>query len=192
MHECRRESAHRWGVLRASLLAIVLAAPSAHALELQGGLGATAYGSSWRGDFGGGGLMTLGVRFARVVALDFVGWESYATVDKRINTGITFGVTGYLPLAKANPLARLFVIHQHEEALVSVEKSPLGVALGIGAGIRHRVGAGLSLGAQIPIATKDKVVWSITPRATAIYLPDVLGPKAYIGVDANFAFDLTL
>ena len=191
MSECGRIATHRWGV-RALILAVLLAAPSAHAIELTGGLGATAYGSSWRSDFGGGGLMTLGVRFARVVSLDFVGWESLATVDKRVNTGLTFGVTGYLPLSKASPLARLFVIHQHEEGMVSVENSPLGVALGIGAGIRHRVGAGLSLGAEIPVATKDKLVWSVTPRATAIYLPDVLGPKAYIGLDANFSFDLTL
>lgn len=178
-------------ILVATLLPM-LSAGAARAVELQGGLGLTAYGSSWRGDVGGGGMLHLGVRFSRVIALDFLGWESLARVDRRVNTGLTFGVVGYLPREGTRPFARLFAIHQHEEGLVSVEASPATVALGIGAGIRHRVGVGLSLGAAVPVTNGERSVWSVTPRATAIFLPDPLGPKLYFGVESTFGFDMVL
>lgn len=174
------------------LLATTLTA-SAGAVELQGALGVNAYGSTWSGDFGGGTLLHLGVRFANVVALDFQGSESLARVDKRVNTGITFGVAGYLPRAGVRPYARVFAIHQHEEGLVSVEASPWTTALGIGAGIRHRVGAGLALGAAIPVGKNDdKLSWVFTPRLTTTWLPDPLGPKWYFGAEAAFGFDRVL
>lgn len=178
--------------ISSALLVATLTAP-AGAVELQGALGVNAYGSTWSGDFGGGTLLQLGVRFANVVALDFQGSESLARVDTRVNTGVTFGVAGYLPRAGVRPYARVFGIHQHEEGLVSVEASPWTTALGIGAGIRHRVGAGLALGAAIPVARKDdKFTWVLTPRLTATWLPDPLGPRWYFGAEAAFGFDMVL
>lgn len=175
-----------------SALLVTTLSASGSAAELQGALGVNAYGSTWRGDFGGGTLLHLGVRFAQVVALDFQGAESLARVDKRVNTGVTFGVAGYLPRPGTRPYARLFAIHQHEEGLVSVEASPWTTALGIGAGIRHRVGAGLALGAAIPVAKDDKLTWVFAPRVTATWLPDPLGPKWYFGAEAAFGFDRVL
>ena len=164
----------------------------AHTTELQGGLGVASFVSTWRGDYGGGGTLQLGARYAGVFGVDVMGWEALATVDRRLDTGLTLGITGYLPLEKVHPLARLFVIHQHEEALVSVENAPFGVALGIGAGIRHRVGGGLSLGAEFPLQTRDRTTWCLTTRATAIALAGILGPSAYFGIDAALGFDLVI
>jgi len=158
--------------------------------------GATSYASTWRGDFGGGGTLRAGVRFEHVVAIDFQTWESYATVNKRDNTGLSLGVTGYLPLRSARPYARLFAMHQHEEALVSVENAPMGTVFGIGNGIRHRAGGGLSLGAEIPFAatgSEKRLGWILVADATAQYFPDdALGPHTYVMINFGVGFDYLL
>lgn len=169
----------------------------AHAtpVELQTAVGTNTFASTWRNDFGMGGQLRLGVRFAHVFAIDFVGWEAFAGIDRRLNTGLSFGIAGYLPLRVVHPYARLFALHQHEESLVSVESAPAGVVLGIGAGIRHRAGAGLSLGAEIPFkrTANDKMTWVFLANATGIWFPDdSLGPGGYLGVDLGVGFDFLL
>lgn len=183
----------------AALVACSLAlavAPDAHGdVEVVAAGGSTAYASSWRGDWGGGGTLRAGVRFAHVVAVDFQAWESFATVNERINTGLSIGVTGYLPLRAVHPYARLFAMHQHEEGLVSVENTPAGTLFGIGPGIRHRAAGGLSLGAEIPFATTGdkRGTWLFFAGATGTYFPDdTLGPHTYVGLDLGLGFDFLL
>lgn len=94
-----------------------------------------------------------------------------------------------------HPYARLFALHQHEEGIVSVENTPLGFVFGIGAGIRHRAGGGLALGAEIPIkrAADDRLTWMIFADTMLIYFPDAaIGPHAYVGLEGGVAFDWLL
>ena len=163
-------------------------------VELELAAGATTFASTWRGDFGGGGTLRLGSSFAHVFAIDFQAWEQLASVDRRLDTGLSFGVTGYVPLRVVHPYARLFVLHQHEESLVSVENAPAGVVLGIGSGIRHRAGGGLSLGAEIPFRrdTSGKLTWVMLANATGTWFPDLLGPHLYVGVDVGVGLDFLL
>src|SRR5262245_9157117 len=161
-------------VLVASML---LADRKAQAGEAQLDGAATARASTWRGDFGGGGQLRLGYRFARVVAIDFVGWEEYASVDRRALTGLTAGVSGFIPLDKVRPSLRLYFIHQHEEGLVSVEETPGGTVLGIGPGIRHRAGGGVSAGVEVPFIRKKSVEYLVVGGLSATWFPDdTLGP----------------
>lgn len=149
-------------------------------------------GSSWDGDFAGGGLLRLGYRFARVVSLDFVGWEQLAVVDQRMNTGLTFGVTGFIPLKRVRPSLRIFAIHQHEEGTVSVSQTPGGFVFGIGSGIRHRAGGGLTLGAEIPFLKKNQLEWVLLAELQGIWFPDPLGPTFYYGGNIGIGFNYSL
>lgn len=172
----------------------LFATPARADVEVGAAAGTTSYASTWRGDYGGGGTLRAGVRFAHVVALDFQAWESIATVNKRDNTGLSLGVTGYLPLRAVHPYARLFAMHQHEEGLVSVENAPAGTLFGIGAGIRHRAGGGLSLGAEIPIGKREeRLAWALIADVTAMYFPDdTLGPHSYVGINFGVGLDYLL
>ncbi len=187
----------RSGFVRvASFIALTVLARQARAVpvELELAAGATTFASTWRGDFGAGGTLRLGSRFAHVFAIDFQGWEELAGIDRRLNTGLSFGVTGYVPLRVVHPYARLFILHQHEEGLVSVENAPAGVVLGIGSGIRHRAGGGLSLGTEIPFRrdSSGKVTWLMLANATGTWFPDVLGPHFYVGLDLGVGLDFLL
>ena len=179
-------------------LGTLLASPRARA-EVELGLvgGASTYASTWRGDYGAGGTLRGAVRFAHVVAGDFQAWESYATVNHRANTGLSLGITGYLPLSRVHPYGRIFAIHQHEEGLVSVANAPAGTLLGVGAGIRHRAGGGLSLGAEVPLPPttrgEQRFKWNLIAEAMGVYFPDpTLGPGGYIGIDLGIGFDYSL
>jgi len=178
------------------VLALALAAPAARAdVEAVFAGGTTTYASSWRGDYGAGGTLRAGLRFSRVFSVDFQVWESLATVNERLNTGLSLGITGVVPLRLVHPYARLFAMHQHEEGLVSVEYAPAGTLFGIGAGIRHRAAGGLSLGAEVPIPTRGD--GRLTPvffaEVTSSYFPDdTLGPHTYVGLDLGFGLDFLL
>ena len=173
---------------------LLLISTLAHAGEIQLDAGTTLLGSSWQGDFSGGGLLRVGYRFKRVIALDFVGWEQLAAVNDRMDTGLTFGVTGFIPLKSVRPSLRVFAIHQHEEGVVSVAQTPGGFIFGIGSGIRHRAGGGLTLGAEIPLhKTKaGDLEWVITAEAETIWFPDPLGPTFYWGGNLSIGFNYIL
>lgn len=170
---------------------LLIAFPS-RAGEIQVDAGTSMLGSSWQGDFAVGGLLRLGYRFAHVVAIDFVGWEQYATVDTRMDTGLTFGVTGFIPLKRVRPSLRLFAIHQHEEAMVSVASTPGGLVFGIGPGIRHRAGGGLTLGAEIPFLKRGDLEWVVVADLEGIWFPDPLGPNYYFGANVGIGFNFNL
>lgn len=183
-------------LVAASFFAIGLSlAPPARAGEVSLNLGTSMRKSTWRGDWLGGGQLGAGYRFARVVALDFVVWEELATIDKRLNTGITFGVTGTVPFPKGpRPTLRLYFIHQHEEGWVSVVERPFGTIAGIGPGIRHRAGLGTRLGLEIPLAEKKKYLeWVLLPGVDATWFPDAsLGPALYVGATIGIGFNYSL
>ncbi len=167
----------------------VLAAP----VELTLAAGPSVYATSWRGDYGAGGSLRIGYRIARVISIDFQGWESYATVNRRLNTGLSFGVAGYLPLKSVRPFVRLFALHQHEESLVSVENAPAGVLFGVGSGIRHRAGGGFTLGVEVPqkrLGPKTEPAFVVNTNAT--WFPDELGPHWYFGLDLGVSLGVFL
>jgi hypothetical protein len=168
-------------------------ASRAASTEIQLGLGPTAYASTWRGDYGAGGTLRLGMRFAHVVGFDFQAWESMASVDTRLNTGLSLGVRGTLPLRAVHPYVRAFLIHQHEEGLVSAQHNPVGILAGIGSGIRHRAGAGGSLGVEIPARQINKrTTITFFTQVNATWLGNDLGPALYLGLDLGVGMDFLL
>jgi hypothetical protein len=180
---------------------VLVGSTPARAGEIQVDAGTTMLGSSWQGDFAAGGLVRLGYRFARIVAIDFVGWEQMATVNDRLDTGLTFGVTGFVPLKRVRPSLRVFAIHQHEEGAVSVAQTPGGFLFGIGSGIRHRAGGGLTLGAEIPLqcARPGELEWVIFVELQSIWFPpgapagpSGLGPEFYYGGNLGIGFNYSL
>lgn len=176
----------------AALSALFVSA-NATAGELEADLGYSFRKSTWRGDWTTGGQLGLGYRFARIVSVDFAGWEELAHVDDRLNTGLTFGVTGALPLEKIRPTLRAYFIHQHEEGLVSVADHPFGTVAGIGAGIRHRAGVGGKLGLEIPFSKRGKTEWVATVGLDTTWFPDsTLGPSLYFGVTGGIGIRYSL
>ena len=170
----------------------LLLARSADAGEAQFDLGSNLGKSTWNSDWMVGGQLRLGYRFAHILAVDAVVWEQYATVDERMNTGLTLGLAGFIPWQRVRPFARLFFIHQHEEGLVAVEEEPGGVLLGIGAGIRHRAGLGGTLGLEIPFKKTQTVEYLAFAGGTVTGFPDAtLGPAVYVsiagGLGLNYA-----
>lgn len=164
--------------LAAAIAALAADAP-AHAGELQLDGGFQAKASTWREDYGAGTTLRFGYRFYRIAAIDAVIWESLMGIDTRLDTGLTLGVTGAIPLEGVRPTLRAFVIHQHEESLVSAENAPAGTLFGIGAGIRHRAGGGGTLGLEIPFVKRDDIEGVIRPTATFIVFgEDEIGPQA--------------
>lgn len=184
--------------LGAAVSGVLLAiAPRASASDVQlvGAAGLTGYASTWRGDFGGGGTLRAGVRFAHWIQPDVQVWESFATVNERLNTGLSLGVSALMQLGAVRPYLRLYAIHQHEEGLVSVEYAPAGFLFGIGAGIRHRAGGGLELGFELPMveSRSGRTTGALFAEVNSSYFPDdTLGPSAYVGLDAGIALDYLL
>lgn len=174
-------------------LAGVLAPPPATAGELQLDAALNVKGSTWRGDFGAGPQLRLGYRFAEVFAVDTVIWEELSSVDFRLNTGLTLGVTGFLKFQGVRTSLRAYFIHQHEEAMVSVASNPFGALFGIGAGIRHRAGAGGALGLEIPFQRDEDFEFVIVTNFNVTVFPEaVLGPRAYFGVAGGVGFNYAL
>jgi hypothetical protein len=178
----------------AAALAVLLASSTASAGELQVDAGVAVRKSTWRGDWTGGPQLGGGFRFARLVALDFVVWEELATVDNRLNTGLTLGVTGTIPKPGWRPTLRLYFIHQHEEGLVSVYDHPFGTVAGIGAGIRHRAGLGARLGLEIPFSKKKHIEWVALTGLDATWLltDNELGPRVYVGAMGGVGLNYSL
>jgi hypothetical protein len=183
------------GVISGALLFAL--APSAFAsdVELVGGGGLTGYASTWRGDYGAGGTLRAGVRFAHWIQPDVQVWESFATVNERMNTGLSLGITAFVPLEFPRLYARLYAMHQHEEGLVSVEYEPAGYLFGIGAGIRHRAAGGLELGVELPlrVSASGRTTTAFFAEVNGSYFPNnALGPSGYVGLDVGVALEYLL
>ncbi len=176
-----------------ALAAVLLGSRVAAAGELSGDMSVDGFASTWRGDLGAGGRLRLGYRFAHIVSVDAGGWEHYATVNKRLNTGLTLGVSAYLPLTTVRPMLRLYFVHQHEESLVSVADHPLGTLAGLGAGIRHRAGLGSDVGVEVPILATPWGDYHVTAATSFTWIPDTaLGPALYYGVNLGFGLNYSL
>jgi hypothetical protein len=171
---------------------LLLSSSEARAGEIQIDAGTALLGTSWQGDFAGGGFLRLGYRFKRIISLDIVTWEQLGVVDQRLDTGLTIGVTGFIPLKRVRPSLRIFAIHQHEEGTVSVAQTPGGVLFGLGSGIRHRAGGGLTLGAEIPFWKKNDLEWVFVAELEGIWLPDPLGPTFYYGGNLGVGFNFSI
>lgn len=195
----RAPSVARSPAARRALAALAIASlgswgSRADALELGGDVAPSAGASTWRGDGVVGGQLRLAARLVELVAVDFVGWEMFGSVDRRANTGLSLGVTGFLPLRRVRPFARVFALHQHEEGIVSVEDHPAGTLFGIGAGIRHRAGGGATLGVEVPMGSGRGRSWHLGGGVTTAWFPDAaLGPSAYVfgffGVGGNLRLE---
>lgn len=176
-------------VVRTAAFVVLASASVARAGELQVEVAPTFKKSTWRGDAGGGAQLRLGYRFAKAITLDAALWEELHSVDLRAQTGLTLGVTGTLPLDVLRPLLRVYFIHQHEQAWVSLKREPWTAVLGIGAGIRHRAGFGFSAGVEWPFLRAKRWEFFVAPAATVTIFPDVsLGPLAYFGAALAFGF----
>ena len=148
---------------------------------LQAGVGPTGLASTWRGDGGAGGSARLGLLLFGLFAPDAIGRLTYATVDDRMLTHLSFGVTGYVPLRRLRPYARAAFVHQHEESRAAIEDAPGNAALGVGPGIRHRAGFAGALGAEAPIAQQGRSTFTFGGDVTATHFPDPRGPATYVG-----------
>lgn len=179
--------------LAVAVLAVEPRNASAARPEIQIGAGPSVHATTWRGDFGAGGTLKLGMRFARVIGFDFQGWESLSSVDTRLNTGLSLGVRGTLPLPTVRPFARLFAIHQHEEGWASARANPIGVLAGIGAGIRHRAGLGVAAGVEIPVQKiGSRTTLNLFTQGNATWLANELGPTWTFGLDFGVGMDFLL
>lgn len=183
----------------AALIAIALMVARPHAAwaqestALSVAIGARAELSSWRGDWGAGEALRLGLRFGPRWGADVQVAETYFAVDQRINSGLSLGAVAYWPATGFTPYARAFGIHQHEQPWVSVLQNPVGVVAGVGAGIRHRAGAGLSLGAEFPMqAAPGKPKPKCYAHATGTWLSNHLGPNVYVGLELGVGMDVGL
>ena len=131
----------------------------------------------------------LGFRPHPNVSFNTVGRLSYATVDERLVTHISIGVTGYLPFRSVEPYLRIAAIHQHEESVAVVADVPFKAILGIGEAIRHRAGLGTSLGANFGFEGKR---WSMGPELEArIFFERSLGPELFVAMSLWGRYDFT-
>lgn len=178
-------------LLTASLL--LTASGSAEAGEFQLDAALNVKASTWRGDFGAGPQLRFGYRFGEIFAIDAAVWEEILGVDARLNTGLTLGVSGFLRFDSFRSSLRLFFIHQHEEALVSVADNPFGALFGIGSGIRHRAGGGGALGLEIPFDKGESFELVFVSNFNfTVFAEDVLGPRAYFGITGGVGFNYSL
>ena len=181
------------GLLLVPLLASVApseAAAKPVAVDVEGALGPGASASTWRGDAAVQTSLFLGLRFGDLISIDALTRLGYATVDDRMLTYLSFGVTMFGRVWKLRPYARLALVHQHEEPRSAIKDDPGGAVLGVGNGIRHRGGFGGSLGLQIPIAQVRSTELFTGGDVTSTYFPDSRGPAFYWGaglwLGANF------
>ncbi len=168
----------------AGLCLLFVVAVYAHpvcAAELRASGSASAVGSSWRGDVVGYGGVEVGARFLGFVGPYAGGALGIGTVDDRMLTAISVGAQLWGPWQPVRPYLRVGAVHQHEESL-SVVAGDIGSAvLGIGEGIRHRGGAELGLGAELPIERFGDTQFLVGAKCTARIFPDELGPQFYAG-----------
>jgi hypothetical protein len=161
--------------------------------EVLAATGGGMLASTWRGDVAPYAPFWLGYRYKRLVALDLLTRLGYATVDQRMLTYISLGATLFGRLGRAQPYARLALVHQHEESRAAIDDDPHGALFGVGNGIRHRGGYGASTGFLYPFQRAGKLgEWYVGADAWTTYFPDNRGPSVYAGGSAwlGFAFRL--
>jgi hypothetical protein len=155
--------------------------------------GAGVAGTSWRGDVVGFTNVRIGVRFIDLIA-PYAGVSvGYGSVDQRMLTMISLGAQVWAP--EDWPLrlyGRVAAVHQHEES-ISVIAGDFGNALfGVGDGIRHRPGAEVGGGVDVPIFEKRAIEIYGLLDASARIFPDEMGPQVYGGGGFNLGMNYEL
>lgn len=163
------------------LVSFAACARPACAADLRASGNLSAVGSSWRGDVVGYGGVEIGARFLGFVGPYAGGALGVGTVDDRMLTAISLGLQLWGPWQPVRPYLKVGAVHQHEESL-SVVAGDIGSAvLGIGEGIRHRGGAQLGIGADLPIESFGDTQFLVGVNCAARLFPDELGPQIYAG-----------
>jgi hypothetical protein len=167
-------------------------AAASPAVELQGELGPGAQASTWAGDRSAYSSLRLALRLADLVAIDALGRLGYANVDDRMLTYLSLGATLYGRLGRVRPFVRLALVHQHEEPRSAIEADSTGALFGVGNGIRHRAGAGGTLGADVPVWRHASNEMFVGAEATSTTFFDDRGPRLYLGAGVSFGMSFRL
>ncbi len=183
-------------IVLAITLSLINLTTSSHAraAELELGTGIASAVSTWRGDVVPvGSALRLGIRFGEWIAIDSVDGVSYATVDQRMLTLLTLGVSVYGKASKpVVPFARIAFAHQHEENVDAFGSSPFMSLVGIGDAIRHRAGAAVAAGVSTSRLV-DLRGLSFGVEVNGLIFPESpIGPGVYagLGIWGLYRFDL--
>ncbi|MBX3204162.1 MAG: hypothetical protein KF764_03785 [Labilithrix sp.] len=183
MRRSSRPRAAATSAVAVALAGLFFAPPARAGAEVQVASGPDVQGSSWRGDAAIAQSLKLGVRFKEVIAIDALTRLGYATVDQRVLTYLSLGVSVYGKLAggRLRPFGRLSLVHQHEEPMSAYRHDPFGAIFGVGDGIRHRGGFGGSLGTDFVIARGAATAFLLGVDVNSTWFPDPRGPAVYFG-----------
>lgn len=168
-------------------------APAPPRGELLVGIGVAGGSSGWSGDPVGYGDLKLGLRLFRVITPFVQGRLGYGRVDQRLLTFLSAGLEGGAYIQdRYFPRGFVAFVHQHEESMASVDEEPFGALLGVGPGIRHRVGVQLGLGFDFVVHRAARYDIKVGPEAMASYLTYSSGPNWYVilGVAGSAHFNL--
>lgn len=153
--------------------------------ELLVGIGVAGGSSGWSGDPVGYGDLKLGLRLFRVITPFVQGRLGYGRIDQRMLTFLSAGLEGGAYIQdRYFPRGFVAFVHQHEESMASVDEEPFGALLGVGPGIRHRVGAQFGLGFDFVVHRAARYDIKVGPEAIASYLTYSSGPNWYVMVGA--------
>jgi hypothetical protein len=162
-------------------LALLASAREARAGELQIALGAAGEASSWQGDDAVYSTLQVGWRIKDLVSFDLLSRLGYGDVDDRVLTYFSLGAEIWGRIGKIRPHARLALAHQHEEPMMAIEADPFGALFGVGDGIRHRGGAQIGAGIDVPVGRLFRQPLALAIGASATWFPDDRGPTWYGG-----------
>ena len=157
------------------------AADDPRGLTLQTAIGASGAASSWEGDGAAYGSLKLGLRFADLISIHYLGKLGYGGVDTRMLTFLSLGAQIWGRIGPVRPYARIAAVHQHEEPVQAIEEDRWGALFGVGDGIRHRMGGEGGLGVDFPLARRKAVELFGTAEAHLDWFPDPRGPQWYGG-----------
>lgn len=180
--------------MKAPVLAIAVVAGatgSAHAgvFDIAGGVGATT--SAWSDDTGASTSLKVGYFFDRVpwLAPVFLTRADFAQVDDRIVEYFSVGAEAMVALGPIRGYTRLTGVHCHEVSRSAFADEPVQSILGVGDGLRHRVGGNLALGVELPVkryATGSDLYVALDVGGTAFV--DDRGPRWYASATVGLGF----
>lgn len=163
------------------VMLLLLAAAPARGAELQVAVGAQGEDTTWRDDAAAYSSLQVGLRFKDLVSVDLLGRLGYGTVDERVLSYFCVGGELWGRLGPTRPRLRLGIVHQHEEPRMAIMDDPFGALFGVGDGIRHRAGAQVGAGIDIPIGRLARRPLFLGIDLGATWFPDDRGPGWYVG-----------
>jgi hypothetical protein len=167
----------------ALLVATTLAAPPTHPVTLAGGMMQAVSAAS----LGAGVHGRLSVALGSHVVVDVGLREGYLPGVQRTLGAVSAGVR-YVP--NIGPYVRAGFLHHHETPWALAKRFPVQTTLGSLAGISHRSGAELAIGADIPILQQGyggRLGMNFEVSVGAF--PDPVGSAVYIFVQQGFTID---